>query len=592
MEAALEELQGVTVILMREVVTVLLIKSADHVLLHPQSFEYPQIWSRRCRIKTLFELDRATVLLLPRPPNVALYTSEPSLRRSWCKNNTVSSKYPAKSVQDAEPPIFVTEKQVEKRLLLDVDWLSRLRHDVLTPVEDYDTLGYLDNIQADFSFGLWKCREKFCEYHEYGLPTEEELDHHINDKHSASPILYKCHYAPCPYNSKRESNCKQHMEKSHGWTYVRSKSNGKNRSNAGDSSLPTPHTFNHQTLESGSHDEPTPEEEDYGVSNNHSVQIASNQNVYGASDDPYFPEYPRDEFMIDANASFAPFISPVESNNQHQSVHLENTSPYVITANNGFHWDNIQANLGTNFGNDNDFQLYEEDVYNATTRVQLQVPSNSVFQQQLDFDTSTASVPVKPEPVPHISLGGNGNAMLYTPTSLGAVDESFEHFMASDHQIGNDSQLFSNVNANMLASNSYHSNSLFGEVPRAVGGLSQSNTQEFFHSFYNTSRSNGGNSDVGEESLEQRQTMNSSFPGAWNLVESGVAQNPHLYHIPTKNGPGNATGDYSSFSQGFSYATSSGEQELARTDMNKSDVFYGECPKASMPTSSLATLFL
>jgi uncharacterized C2H2 Zn-finger protein len=44
----------------------------------------------------------------------------------------------------------------------------------------------------------------------------------MNDKHSANPRVYPCKY--CPYKSKRESNCKQHMEKSHGWVYERSKS--------------------------------------------------------------------------------------------------------------------------------------------------------------------------------------------------------------------------------------------------------------------------------------------------------------------------------------------------------------------------------
>ncbi|KAF2146592.1 uncharacterized protein K452DRAFT_68029 [Aplosporella prunicola CBS 121167] len=73
----------------------------------------------------------------------------------------------------------------------------------------------------------WKCSEPKCKYHEMGWPTEKERDRHVNDKHSAMPAQYKCLFAPCSYASKRESNCKQHMEKAHGWTYVRSKANGK-----------------------------------------------------------------------------------------------------------------------------------------------------------------------------------------------------------------------------------------------------------------------------------------------------------------------------------------------------------------------------
>lgn len=75
----------------------------------------------------------------------------------------------------------------------------------------------------------WKCPNDTCKYHEHGWPTEKERDRHVNDKHSSQPALYRCLFPPCPYTSKRESNCKQHMEKAHGWEYIRSKNNGKGR---------------------------------------------------------------------------------------------------------------------------------------------------------------------------------------------------------------------------------------------------------------------------------------------------------------------------------------------------------------------------
>ncbi|KAL1590406.1 hypothetical protein WHR41_00930 [Cladosporium halotolerans] len=75
----------------------------------------------------------------------------------------------------------------------------------------------------------YKCPNTKCKYHEYGWPTEKECERHVNDKHSAAPSLYHCLFKPCPYTSKRESNCKQHMEKAHGWAYVRSKNNGKGK---------------------------------------------------------------------------------------------------------------------------------------------------------------------------------------------------------------------------------------------------------------------------------------------------------------------------------------------------------------------------
>jgi hypothetical protein len=75
----------------------------------------------------------------------------------------------------------------------------------------------------------FKCPESSCRYHNVGWPTEKERDRHVNDKHSSAPQMYECHFKPCTYSSKRESNCKQHMEKAHGWTYVRSKSNGRKK---------------------------------------------------------------------------------------------------------------------------------------------------------------------------------------------------------------------------------------------------------------------------------------------------------------------------------------------------------------------------
>ncbi|KAH7087210.1 hypothetical protein FB567DRAFT_444208 [Paraphoma chrysanthemicola] len=85
----------------------------------------------------------------------------------------------------------------------------------------------------------WKCSEEKCKYFDLGWPTEKERDRHMNDKHSTAPAQYKCLYEPCTYSSKRESNCKQHMEKAHGWVYVRSKSNGRKKAPANQERSPT-----------------------------------------------------------------------------------------------------------------------------------------------------------------------------------------------------------------------------------------------------------------------------------------------------------------------------------------------------------------
>ena len=74
----------------------------------------------------------------------------------------------------------------------------------------------------------FKCPDESCKYHELGLPTEKERERHFNDKHAASPKFYKCEF--CEFRTKRESNCKQHQEKKHGWHYERAK--GKDKATA------------------------------------------------------------------------------------------------------------------------------------------------------------------------------------------------------------------------------------------------------------------------------------------------------------------------------------------------------------------------
>ncbi|KAJ9654970.1 hypothetical protein H2198_006084 [Neophaeococcomyces mojaviensis] len=74
----------------------------------------------------------------------------------------------------------------------------------------------------------YKCSDSRCKFHEYGLPTEKELDRHMNDRHNTAPKMYKCKF--CEFQTKRESNCKQHMEKKHDWAYHRAK--GKDKATA------------------------------------------------------------------------------------------------------------------------------------------------------------------------------------------------------------------------------------------------------------------------------------------------------------------------------------------------------------------------
>lgn len=67
----------------------------------------------------------------------------------------------------------------------------------------------------------FRCPVNECRYHAFGWPTEKELDRHYSDNHLTEPRVFSCTWHGCNYTSKRESNCKQHMEKAHGYKHVR-----------------------------------------------------------------------------------------------------------------------------------------------------------------------------------------------------------------------------------------------------------------------------------------------------------------------------------------------------------------------------------
>ncbi|QGI78363.1 hypothetical protein CEK25_005092 [Fusarium fujikuroi] len=92
--------------------------------------------------------------------------------------------------------------------------------DTVNPMVEFDDSGLLlPNCRP------WKCPVLTCEYHSYGWFAEEERDRHYRDEHSKTPAIYKCMFKPCPYKSKRETNCMHHMEEAHGWTYIRPEKN-------------------------------------------------------------------------------------------------------------------------------------------------------------------------------------------------------------------------------------------------------------------------------------------------------------------------------------------------------------------------------
>jgi len=320
----------------------------------------------------------------------------------------------------------------------------------------------------------WKCQDVSCKYHEYGWPTEKELDRHVNDKHSACPKMYKCQFPPCPYQSKRESNCKQHMEKSHNWVYVRSKNNGKNRDQPR-GALPTPQTTT--ILTPDTENQPTPEEHSWDVEG-YEPSVTFNDDIFPNNSAMDFPSYPSNiHYTPDLPMQQHPFISPAESNLPYSSV---NSSPYLdMDTSTDFPMDDISANFGSEFATGGaDFTLYE-DLYSARAQVQqLPTPDQSIFTRSYQ-SSSYMGIPVSAEAIPHISPVGQGNAMLYTP-----VEETFDSFMpdAANVGFGGDFPLFG-AGGGMGATGGQAA--MFGELPSYGMGLGQGSTQDFLQGFYN-----------------------------------------------------------------------------------------------------------
>lgn len=300
----------------------------------------------------------------------------------------------------------------------------------------------------------WKCPHATCKYHEFGWPTEKEMDRHVNDKHSDSPAMFECFFAPCPYKSKRESNCKQHMEKAHGWHYNRSKTNGKRPSS-------TPASQFQQTPPLGSastpsttpaFSAPTPPQEQESLSRNVSIlpsgmeclgTLGYQMSASGAvglgleglsSTDPnrLYPAYQDGpEFISDEDI----YAVPAQLPSRPPAVH-----PLV---------DKMMTDVLPMYSG---FQLCQP---------QLKVPAQSQFQPP-EFAAPMAVPTLKQE-----------DAMLYSPPDS-LPDEGFD-----EPYLGMNSGDFPLFPANINVGNKYQL-PLFDELPSANLGYSQTSQPDIF----------------------------------------------------------------------------------------------------------------
>ena len=299
----------------------------------------------------------------------------------------------------------------------------------------------------------WKCGEPTCKYAHYGWPTEKERDRHFNDKHSSTPAMYKCQYQHCPYESKRESNCKQHMEKAHGWAYHRSKNNGRKGRKASGSSNKAPPTPSSTTPGSNHFEATSPESNDALASpfapsssglNTAEGSIAATS-PYITMNDAYAPSHYEPTFTFNQpNPALTP-ESPFTASAQHPPFPMTSDShdatlPSAFDANlgemdfplfnNTFDWSNMDLHT--------DINMHVND--------QLFTPPTSVDA----YHSRNHSLSVMDQQAPHekqkLSPNAQASLMLYAPQDHeDAMDEGFADFSTTDLMGGkptNDFPLF------------------------------------------------------------------------------------------------------------------------------------------------------
>ncbi|KAJ5154281.1 uncharacterized protein N7500_009720 [Penicillium coprophilum] len=304
----------------------------------------------------------------------------------------------------------------------------------------------------------WKCEYTDCNYHTKGWPTEKERDRHMNDRHSDKPTLFKCQFHKCPYASKRASNCKQHMEKSHGWVYVRSKNNGRNGSKRGSSAQATPQTPSVSTPASKTTDfaspipgpSPSPSDQTYNWPENPQFNFADPPALAHGEDFPLFGET-SPYLMTDVNSfptsvNLSGFQSQFEAGDPNGLIpalemHRQSMNSMSIPSAESvpdlmgpvsFDGSPLTGTESINF--DLDWSNLDYPTNEDYTAMAAQLPqghslevmkgySNDYEQMNLNHCSYDASGKLT-----GLSPGAQGNAMLYSPDSCNVGDTLSERY--------------------------------------------------------------------------------------------------------------------------------------------------------------------
>lgn len=266
--------------------------------------------------------------------------------------------------------------------------------------------------------------------------------------------MYKCQYRPCPYESKRESNCKQHMEKAHGWAYVRSKNNGKTKKSQVGKTPPTPQ------VTTPSFDASSPEFGGASCSHGYGDTFSVAPSINGSEDSRSHSAL-NTPFM-DLDDRFAPFeVNDYSWNESYQGMNPANPSPFTPSSHrlsfdagsmtnaptNPSSFENLLTPHDQVFTENYDWSNIDTNNDFTSLNIQLATPASSIETRPLDAFSCNPSICVDQAAigqVPSLSPGAQGNVMLYSPYSQNesTVDEGYEDFSADAGKPTEDFPLF------------------------------------------------------------------------------------------------------------------------------------------------------
>ncbi|KAJ5336859.1 uncharacterized protein N7506_004881 [Penicillium brevicompactum] len=317
----------------------------------------------------------------------------------------------------------------------------------------------------------WKCEDPKCSYFTKGWPTEKERDRHMNDRHSDKPTLFRCTFHNCPYASKRSSNCKQHMEKSHGWVYVRSKNNGRSGSGSskrGSSVQDTPMTPSVSTPASKATDfaspipgpSPSPSDQTYGWPENPPFNFAEPPMPAQGDDFPLFGE--ASPYLMNDINSFPNTMNLTAFQNQFESgdpnglipaleMHRQSMNSMSVPSTDSvpdlmgpvsFDGSPLTGTESINF--DQEWSNLDYPMNEDYTAMPLQLPQGHNLDAMKGYTNDYDHMNVNhlsygpAGKVSGLSPGAQGNAMLYSPDSSNVGDTLSERYEYAQSQVSSD----------------------------------------------------------------------------------------------------------------------------------------------------------